>query len=376
VIRWSDQPPEIPAPARNVIGHPLIWEELDSWFTPNDEFFTVKHYNEPALSEADYRLNVFGSVSQTLSLSLAELKARARRSVDFTIECSGNTGPGLPFFIGGIGNARWTGTPLAPVLEEAGARHAREVVFWGADSGTVTIRDNSGVGGGGRTGTVTPDADGGLDLTITEQYARSMSIADAMNPENLLCYEMNGAPLPQEHGFPVRLIAPGWYGVANVKWLTRIELTSQRFTGRFMARDYVTIREEVRDGQTVWTFVNVGPARLKSAPAKVSRLHGHYSILSAAWGARVASLEISIDGGPWQAATLLVPQTQPEHTSGYAWSLWTYDWGHPTSGEHTVTSRAIDVRGNVQPVPDDPFLVAKQTYWEANGQITRRVRIT
>ena len=200
------------------------------------------------------------------------------------MECSGNHG--LPFFIGGIGNARWAGTPLAPLLKQAGVlEQGTEVIFWGADSGQVTIRDNSGITGPGQTGTVEPDPGGALDLTITEQFARSMSLEEALSPDNLLCYEMNGEPLPPEHGFPVRLIAPGWYGVANVKWLTRIEVRSQRYAGRFMARDYVTIREEERDGETVWTFATVSHDRLKSAPAKVTRRGDQYAIMGAAWGA-------------------------------------------------------------------------------------------
>src|ERR1051325_8630466 len=105
---------------------------------------------------------------------------------------------------------------------------------------------------------------------------------------------MNGEPLPREHGYPVRLIAPGWYGVANVKWLTRIEVTNQRWAGRFMARDYVTIREEQREGQTVWTFATVSHKRLKSAPAKVTRQNGRYAVLGAAWGAQIAAVEVQI----------------------------------------------------------------------------------
>jgi DMSO/TMAO reductase YedYZ molybdopterin-dependent catalytic subunit len=372
VIPWLDQP--APNPVPEVVGHPLVWEKLHSWLTPNDEFFTVKHYNQPAIAEAGYHLDIGGLVSRPLSLTLAGLKARARRAVYFTLECSGNTG--LPFFIGGVGNARWVGTPLASLLRYAGVGDdATEVIFWGADAGQVAIRDDSGILSGGNTGSVVPDTTGGLDLTITEQFARSMTLADAMNPNNLLCYEMNGAPLPPEHGYPVRLIAPGWYGVANVKWLTNIEVTDHRYTGRFMARDYVTIREEVRGGKTVWTFANVGHERLKSAPAKVTRRGGRYAILAAAWGAPVARLEVSIDNGPWQAATLKIPRPSTTASRRIAWSFWTLDWGTPSSGEHTITSRAFGVDGNVQPAPEDPFLAAKRTYWEANGQITRRVLI-
>jgi DMSO/TMAO reductase YedYZ molybdopterin-dependent catalytic subunit len=182
-----------------------------------------------------------------------------------------------------IGNARWGGTPLAPVLRQAGlSRDATEVIFWGADRGPTTIRDNPGVLPlpAGSTGTTEPDATGGLDLTITERFARSMSVEEALGEDNLLCYEMNGEPLPREHGFPLRLIAPGWYGIANVKWLTRIEVVDQRFAGRFMAREYVTIREQQVDGETVWTFLTGGPrppevgAREGDAPRQPLRRHG------------------------------------------------------------------------------------------------------
>jgi DMSO/TMAO reductase YedYZ molybdopterin-dependent catalytic subunit len=372
VIRWLDQPAENPLP--NNVFNLLVWEELDSWLTPAADFFVVQHYNQPALDANDYRLDIGGLVARPQSLTLDDLKARGRRDLLFTLECSGNTG--LPFFIGGVGNARWGGTQLAPLLERAGLLEgATEVVFWGADAGELTIRDNSGVLGPGDTGTVNPDDSGGLDLTITEQFARSMSLDDALADENLLCYEMNGVPLPPEHGFPVRLIAPGWYGVANVKWLTRIEVRDGRFAGRFMARDYVTIREETRAGEIVWTFTTVGHDRLKSAPAKVTRRGNRYRILGAAWGAPIADVEVQIDDGPWRSARLLREGSGKMRSRDFAWTFWTLHWGRPSPGEHTVRSRAFDVDGNVQPSTDDPALAGKVTYWESNGQITRRVRI-
>jgi DMSO/TMAO reductase YedYZ molybdopterin-dependent catalytic subunit len=373
VIPWVDQPAENPVP--DAVFNLLVWEELDSWLTPADDFFVVTHYGIPTIDAADWRLAVTGLVERPASLMLADLKARPRREVTFTLECSGNTG--LPFFIGGIGNARWGGTPLSHVLKQAGLREeASEVVFWGADSGEVTIRDNSGVLGGGRTGTVVPDGEGGLDLTITEHFARSMSLKDALSGENLLCYEMNGVPLPREHGFPVRLIAPGWYGVANVKWLTRIEVIDRPFRGRFMARDYVTFREEVRDGETVWTFTMVTHDRLKSAPAKVTRRHDRYAIMGAAWGAPIARVEVQIDDGPWMAARLDRQPSRRRRSREFAWTFWRLHWGKPAAGEHTVRSRAFDVDGNVQPAPEDPSIANKVTFWESNGQITRRVLIS
>lgn len=346
VIPWLDQPAENPEP--EAIVRQLVWEELDSWITPSDQHFVIKHFNEPSLSEADYTLAIGGLVQNPMSLTLADIKARDRQEVTFTMECSGNTG--LPFFTGGIGNATWAGTPLAPILEEASVlEDGVEVIFWGADAGEQVWRD---------------------EITVTEQFARSMSLEDAMAPDNILAYEMNGAELPNLHGFPLRLIAPGWYGVANVKWLTRIEVTSQRYQGHFMARDYVTIREEERDGETVWTFSSVSRDRLKSAPAKVMDDNGEYTVMGAAWGAPIASVDVRIDDGDWQPATLTEGEGE-EH----AWTFWTFDWADATPGEHTVTSRATDVNGNVQPAPDDPLLVGKMTYWESNGHITRQVNI-
>jgi DMSO/TMAO reductase YedYZ molybdopterin-dependent catalytic subunit len=261
VLPWLDQRPG--DPPENIAGSQLVWEELDSWLTPPEKFHYVAHYGVPTsgLDAGSWHVGVSGLVANPLSLTLAELQARPRREVDFTLECSGNHG--FPVVTGLIGNARWGGTPLAPVLEEARLlKDAIEVVFYGIDGGMQTIRDNTGIVSAGQTGTI-PEGGG---LTIPEQFARSMSLDDALDPRNLLCYEMNGEDLPHKNGFPVRLIAPGWYGVANVKWLTRIEVRDQRHAGNYMARDYVTIREEHRgSSDPFWTFSTVRHFRLKSA---------------------------------------------------------------------------------------------------------------
>ena len=374
VVPWLDQPPPPPPELDGILGHPLVWEDIE-YLTPNEKFFTVKHYNQPQLSPTGWRLGLTGLVANPLTLSLADLKALPRRSVTFALECSGNTN-GAPFAIGLIGNARWAGASLREILKKARPLDPGiEVVFWGADKGQVTIRDNTGITGAGQTGTVVADGSGGLDLTITEQFARSMSLQDAMSPENLLCYEMNGAPLPADHGAPVRLIAPDWYGVANVKWLTRIEITDSRFQGRFMARDYVSIREEQRAGETVWTFTSVTHERLKSAPAKVIRAGDRYTVLGAAWGAPIAKVEAQVDDGPWRATTLVRNPSPTTNRDESAWRFWTLDWGTPTPGEHAIRSRAYDKDGNLQPTPQDPYLTSRRTFWESNGQITRRVLI-
>jgi DMSO/TMAO reductase YedYZ molybdopterin-dependent catalytic subunit len=374
VVPWLDQPPP------DVIDNLQVWERLDSWLTPTDRFFNVNHFGQPAsLDEATWRVGIAGLVARPQSLTVADLKLRERREVDFTLECSGNNG--FEDFASAVGNAHWAGTPLAALLEEAGVlEQGSEVVFYGVDSGKVTIRDNVGILSKGRTGATEPDVEGHLDLTITEQFARSMSIREALHPDNLLCYEMNGAPLPAEHGFPVRLIAPGWFGVANVKWLTRIEVLDHRYAGRFMARDYVSVREQERDGETVWTFTTVGHIRLKSAPGRVTRrASGQYAILGAAWGAPIAAVQVQIDGGPWLTARLDSSErsaSDRRSKRGYAWRFWRLEWSGPTAGEHTIRSRAFDVNGNMQPAPDDAFLASKRTYWESNGQITRKVLIS
>jgi DMSO/TMAO reductase YedYZ molybdopterin-dependent catalytic subunit len=345
LIPWLDQPPANPMP--QVVGNLLQWEQLDSWLTPNNKFFTVGHYNKPSIDEKNWTLEVTGLIRRPVIITLAELKARPRQEVIFTLECSGNHG--FPWFLGGIGTAKWAGTPLAPILQEAGVLDKGiEVVFFGSDAGQEEVRG----------------------IKMPQHFARSMSLADAMNPHNMLCYEMNGVSLPQPHGFPVRLIAPGWYGIANVKWLQRIEVVDTRHMGRFMARDYVTIREEQRHGETVWTETSVGRALLKSVPAKVTRQNGQYHIVGAAWGGPIQRVEVQIDGGPWMPAT--IDRTEDAE---FAWKIWSLDWQKPTTGEHTITSRATDIAGNVQPAMDDPRIAKKRTYWESNGQVTRRIRI-
>jgi DMSO/TMAO reductase YedYZ molybdopterin-dependent catalytic subunit len=346
VVRWLDQLEPNPVP--EVIKNQLVWEDLDSWITPNDKFFSIAHFNRPVIDAATWKLEIGGLVKKPLTLTLADIKARPRQEVTFTVECSGNTG--LPFFNGGVGNARWAGTPLAPILKEAGVLDSGiEVVFWGTDEGEVTRPD---------------------DVKFKQNFARSMSLAEATDPKNILCYEMNGAALPPDNGFPLRLIAPGWYGIANAKWLKRIEVRDRRLENRFMGRDYVTLREEDHKGETVWVETLVGPARLKSAPGRVTHLGDDYRIVGAAWGAPIDRVEVKIDDGPWMPATI-------DHTeeAEFAWKMWSLDWPKPPAGDHTVTSRAIDASGNIQPAMDDPLIAKKHTYWESNGQVTRRIRI-
>jgi len=345
VVPWLDQPGA--NPSGGVVENLQPWENLSSFITPNDKFFRVSHYDKPVIDEKKWNLEITGLVRKPLALTLVDIKARPRQEVAYTIECGGNHG--FPWFTSGIGTAKWGGTPLAPLLKQAGVMdRGIEVVFWGADSGTEVVRE----------------------MKLPQHFARSMSLADAMNPSNMLCYQMNGAPLPQPHGAPVRLIAPGWYGVANVKWINRIEVRDTRFMGRFMARDYVTIREEQRNGETEAVETSVGHTLLKSAPARVTRKDGQYRIVGAAWGAPVARVDVQIDDGPWRSATM-----DRSEQAKFAWSFWSIEWPNATPGEHVITSRAVNIHGNVQPAMDDPRITKKKTYWESNGQVSRRIRV-
>jgi len=345
VLPWLDQPAE--NPTGGVVTNLLEWEALDSWATPPDQFFSVSHYGYPEVALADWQLEITGLVESPMTLTMADLQAWPRQELDFTIECAGNHGFGWNW--GLLGNAKWAGVSLLPLLREAGIKDdAIEIAFYGVDSGEEEVRGQ----------------------TITQNFARSLSLEDATSPYNLLCYEMNGEPLPTRHGFPARLIAPGWYGIANVKWLQKIEVRDRRLMNRFNARDYVTLRKETIDGEEVWSESSVGRSLLKSAPARVVKSEDAYRIEGAAWGRPIGKVDVQIDDGPWQTATL-----DTTNMRRFSWRFWSLDWADATAGEHTITVRAIDTEGNIQPAADDPFITNKITYWESNGQITRQVEI-
>ncbi|MEE2775681.1 MAG: sulfite oxidase [Acidobacteriota bacterium] len=347
VVPFLDPTPEPPQPALGELNS-FSWAELNDWITPTADFFKVAHYDQPEIDPATYRLSIQGKVRSPQALSLADIKALPRKEVTFTLECAGNRG--FPWFVAGIGNAHWAGTPLAPILERAGALDdGIEVVFYGRDAGEEEF---------GRQ-------------QVPQNFARSMSLDDALDPEILLCYEMNGEPLPTAHGFPVRLLAPGWFGIANVKWLDRIEVWTTRYAGRFMARDYVTVREEPRDGgDSVFTQKVVGRSLLASVPGRVTRGDDSYHVYGAAWGRPIDRVEVRVDGGSWRQATI-----DRGANDRHAWKFWHADLGDLGAGEHTITARATDANGMTQPEAEDPVVESKLTYWESNGQITRRFQV-
>jgi len=184
---------------------------------------------------------------------------------------------------------------------------------------------------------------------------------------------MNGQPLEPVHGAPLRLVVPGWFGISWVKWLTRIELLDRRFMSKYMAREYVTIRGEERDGKTFWRETSVGPMDLKSVVARVvRRKDGSLRVSGAAWtdGTPLQRVELKIDDGQWTPARL----DRKQHAM-YSWTFWSYDWKNAAPGEHTLVSRALDAEGRVQPAAEAPEIQLKRTYWEANQQWPRKIGI-
>jgi DMSO/TMAO reductase YedYZ molybdopterin-dependent catalytic subunit len=331
-------------------GKGLRWENLTKWLTPTEELFAVSHYGTPAVDMDKWELKVAGLLKRPATFTLAELKARRQRTVTAVLECSGNSSSAG--FMGAVGNVRCTGTPLGPLLRDCGIEpRAIEVVFFGADEKTEKIRDKD----------------------YPQNFARSLGRSDAMQDDVLLAYELNGQPLAKEHGGPLRLVVPGWFGIAWAKWLSRIELLDRRFMGKFMGREYVTIRGEETDGRTIWEETSVGPIDVKSVVARALRLgNGTVRFTGAAWtdGTPLKAVEVQIDGGAWQRA-----QVQSDGGSRYAWRFWQYDWTDPTAGDHTVVARAIDSEGRTQPAADDPAIKLKRTYWEANQQWVRKFRV-
>jgi len=224
--------------------------------------------------------------------------------------------------MGAIGNVKWTGTPLGPLLKECGLLdRAVEIVFFGADEKIEKLRDKE----------------------YLQNFARSLSRTDAFRDDIILAYEMNGEPLEQGHGAPLRLIVPGWFGIAWVKWLTRIEALDRRYMSKYMAREYVTIRGEERNGRSIWRETSVGPMDVKSIIARAVRLNdGTLRLSGAAWtdGTPLRRVEVKIDDGGWLGVRL-----EEKNRSKYSWTFWNYDWRNPAPGDHTVVSRPSTPKG-------------------------------
>jgi len=305
---------ELQLAARNR-GMPL--EALRYDVSPAGLHYLLIHFDIPAVDAATWRLKVGGRVRNPLELSLEQVRSRPSQTITVTLECAGNGRARLsprplsqPWLVEAVSTAEWTGTKLGPLLEEAG---------------------------------LGPDAVEGVE----QDYARSLTIADAMRPEVMLVHAMNGEPLQPQHGFPLRLLVPGWYGMTSVKWLSSIEAIAEPFQGYQQTPAYHYQRDADDPGQPV-TRIRV---RALMVPPGIPDFFSRRRFLDAgpiqvggrAWSGAgpVARVEVAVDGH-WSDAKLGPP------LGDFAWRSWSFDW-QATPGEHELACRATDAAGNVQP---------------------------
>jgi sulfane dehydrogenase subunit SoxC len=313
-------------------NHGMPLEALRFPVTPVGLHYLLIHYDIPVVDLSAWRLVVDGSVGRELSLSMNDLRRRPSVTRAVTMECAGNGRARLspraisqPWLLEAVGTAEWTGTPLRPLLEEAGlSEDAVEVVFSGLDRGV----------------------EGGIE----QRYQRALPAAEALRDDLLLAWGVNGQPLPPQHGYPLRLLVPGWYGMTSVKWLGRITAVEQPFDGYQQVRSYRYRQDPDEAGEPV---SRIAPRSLLAPPGipdfltrrrfvtmEPCRLEGR---AWSGWGA-VTRVEVSVDGGgTWTAAELDPPDVP------YAWQGWSLEWLPPGPGEYELCCRATDASGRTQP---------------------------
>ena len=287
--------------------------------TPNIDFFIRNHFATPKISDEAWRLEIGGLVSKPLKLSYSDLLLMPSVRRPSTLECAGNASGG-----GGVGTAVWSGLPLGELLKQAGLQpEATTIVFHGADSGE------------------------GENVPAGTHYVRAIPLDRAMEPSTLLAYEMNGEPLPAEHGFPLRALVPGWYGMDSVKWLTRIEVLARPFKGYFQDEKYVALGAQGASRPLTRIQVNskfFRPSEGEEIHAKSYRLEG------AAWAGerKVTRVEVRVSGGDWQPANFSAS------SDALIWTPWNYEWHVSGPGRYTLEARATDEDGHTQPEVRDP----------------------
>jgi DMSO/TMAO reductase YedYZ molybdopterin-dependent catalytic subunit len=339
-VRW-DTPPD-----RRL----LDVRTIDGPFTPTDKFATTQHYGHPDVDMATYKLKISGLVDKPLQLTLDEVKKFGSSDLVFGFECSGNRGP----IQGLCGNGKWTGVPLKKVLDAAGVKaSAREFVFFGADKGEEEVEWRT------------------QKYKIDVPFGRSLNREKAMSDWPFLAWALNGEPLTKHQGKPLRLLTPGWYGVANVKWLSQIHIQEDAYLGKYQARWYRTVRGEMIDGEMKYMETAVTHMNPKSFVARVTKNGSACKVTGVILndGTPIKTVEVKIDDGPWQAATL-DPATAKDK---YGWKLFNYTWNNAAPGEHTLVSRVTQTDGKVQPTEQE--LETKKSFLEQNSQAPRKVKI-
>jgi len=305
------------------------------WITPADRFFVRCHtYFPEPVNPSEWRLKLDGVVNQPLTLTLDDLKKMPRVELVAVLECAGNGRSfyqprvaGTQWAFGSVGNGRWAGVRFRDVLQKAGLKDsAKHILLDGAD----------------------------VPLGKMPDFQRTVPVQKALDPDTLLAYEMNGQPLPQEHGFPLRLIAPGWAGDSWVKWLQHIEVLDHEFEGFWMKTAYRHPSHSVAPGATVdaGDMIPVTDLNVKSVIATPNSAWikpGRTRISGTAWSnsSPVTRVDVSTDGGStWKQAKLGKDHSQ------YAWRLWEHDW-NCVEGEYAIVARATNAAGKVQPLTEE-----------------------
>jgi len=318
----------------------MPFDQLADFITPTELFYIRSHFPTPELDPISYRLSIRGAARAELKLSYADIRAMPSRTCVATLECAGNSrvflvppAPGAQWELGAVGNAEWTGVPLSALLEDAGlVDDVCEIVLEGADRGVPKEE---------------PKPPGQIS------YARSIPRARAMERDVLIAYQMNGRDLTPDHGYPLRAIVPGHYGMASVKWLTDIVAVTQPFLGYWQTSDYGYWDDS--DGIPVRR--PLAEMKLKSQiarPRVYERLEPNrpHTIFGAAWagGTDVTEIWISLDGGAsWVQGDFLDPINR------HAWRRWKYEWTTPRKpGRYTLLARATGADQRVQPDSHNP----------------------
>ncbi len=316
-----------------VRNHSMPLEALRYPITPLGLHYLLIHFDIPMVDAATYELAIGGHVDKPFRLTLEDLKSRSATTLAVTLECAGNGRARLsprplsqPWLGEAVGTAEWTGIALAPLLHEAGLKEgATEVVFTGMDRG--------------------------VQAGIEQFYERSLSLADVMQDEVLLVYAINGQALPPQHGFPVRVIVPGWYGMTHVKWLRSITVTDRPFDGYQQAAAYHYRTVEGDQGVPVTRMLPRALMVPPGVPDFMSRTRfvepSTQIVEGRAWSglAPIGKVDFSSDGGrSWFAAGL------EEALSPYAWRRWSARWDATQPGEYELCVRATDAAGNAQPL--------------------------
>jgi DMSO/TMAO reductase YedYZ molybdopterin-dependent catalytic subunit len=314
-------------------NHGMPLEALRYEVTPAGLHYLLIHFDVPAVDADAWRLEIGGEVARVGSFSLADLRSMEPTSLSVTLECAGNGRSFLdprpvsqPWSQEAVGTATWTGVPLASLLREAEpGPGAQSVVFTGLDRGI----------------------DGGIE----QDFARGLTMEQASAPGLLLAYEMNGAPLLPQHGFPLRLVVPGWYGMASVKWLRSIEVITRPFEGYQNVHAYCIRQEEDEPGTPLSRILPRALMAPPGVPDFLSRERfldaGRAVVEGRAWSGYgpVERVEFSSDGGAtWADADL-----GPAPAGGFAWRGWSFAW-EAAPGAYELCCRATDAAGRVQPL--------------------------